>query len=170
MYLVLLLPLFAAAQNGFLNTDAHTKFAAFSVVASSNDSLAPTTGQVSKHQSNPLLIQATLRPSILSPDCCSNETASCRMTAPSVPMTLCSQTCYLPVNESSSHSLMLLPAANESSSHSRMLLPAANESFSHSLMLLLAAQILLSAAAREHPMSSVQDRPWEPRLDNSYPK
>ena len=60
LYLVLLLPLLAAAQNGFVNTDAHTKFAAFSVVASSNKSLAPTSGQVSKHRSNPLLIQAML--------------------------------------------------------------------------------------------------------------
>jgi hypothetical protein len=48
---------FAATQTGFVNTDAVTKYASWSVVASLNGSLRAEIGVVQKHASNPLLVQ-----------------------------------------------------------------------------------------------------------------
>ena len=46
-----------AAATGFVNTDAHTKYAAWSVVATMNGTLSTNIGLTQKHPANPLLVQ-----------------------------------------------------------------------------------------------------------------
>lgn len=55
--MVLLTLFHLATAAGFVNTDAHTKYAAWSVVATLNGTLSPNIGLTQKHPGNPLLVQ-----------------------------------------------------------------------------------------------------------------
>ena len=56
-HFVLLFAIPAAAQRGFVNDASSTKYAAWSIVASTNGSVRAAIGTVAKHKSNPVLVQ-----------------------------------------------------------------------------------------------------------------